>query len=182
RHRAGEMTRPFEPPAPAEGTPEAPLVAPRRGGLRRCLRGGTVAAAILATAAVALIAVGPRFLPYRLVPVQGASMEPTIHLGSLAVMRPVRAADVRVGDIIIFGRSDIADELVTHRVVRIVRTVSGPVFLTKGDANGAPDRPAGRRAGPRRMGHGPRRVRAVHGDHRVTEQHARHRNRRPVRR
>jgi signal peptidase len=100
-----------------------------------------VAMALAATAVlgVALLVVGPRVLPYRVVPVLGGSMSPTIRLGSLAVMRPVDAGDVRVGDIIIFGRSQGPPTFVTHRVVAIDRTRLGPVFLTKGDANGARD-------------------------------------------
>ena len=113
---------------------------PGAGGAGRALvRGVTLAMATIAILAVGVLVVGPRFLPYRLVPVDGASMEPTIHLGSLAVMRPVTAKDVRVGDIIIFGRADDSGILVTHRVVSMKRTSHGLVWYTKGDANGATD-------------------------------------------
>jgi signal peptidase len=107
--------------------------------MRTLARALTLGVATIALLAMCLLVVGPRVLPYRVVPVLGASMSPTIQLGSLAIMRPIDATDVRVGDVIMFERTDGRPVLVTHRVVAIERGAHGPVFLTKGDANGVRD-------------------------------------------
>src|SRR6478672_13379767 len=44
------------------------------------------------------------------------SMSPTIPAGSLALTRPVPAADLRPGDVV---AAPLGDELVTHRIVAI---------------------------------------------------------------
>jgi signal peptidase len=109
----------------------APPTAPAlRGG--RALGWATCAVAVLAAL---VVGVGPRALPYRTYAITGGSMEPTIHLGAEAFVRPVNAASLRVGDIVTFHKPDDASELVTHRIVAI----HGGVLVTKGDANDAPD-------------------------------------------
>jgi signal peptidase len=83
---------------------------------------------------------GPVLLPFKVLPVWGSSMEPTIHLGAAVVLEEVPADRIRVGDVITFRRTDRATEFVTHRVVRIeVQPDGRTYFVTKGDANGAPD-------------------------------------------
>ena len=112
--------------------PDVPVRRPSR--VRRWL--GRLAAAISAVVLLVAIAVGvgPAFLPYRTTFVTGASMTPTIPMGSVAVLRPVSAGQLKVGDIIAFRRPG-QHELVTHR---IVREVDGR-FVTRGDANTADD-------------------------------------------
>lgn len=88
---------------------------------------------------VAVTVIGPRLLPYRAEAVLTASMAPAIAAGTELFVRPVLAQEVRVGDIIVFTRPDGASELVTHRVVGIEETTTGPVFVTRGDANPVPD-------------------------------------------
>ncbi len=83
--------------------------------------------------------VGPRVLPYHVFPVVGGSMEPTIHLGSLAIVRPVDAAGLRVGDVVTFHPPANTDRFVTHRIVKVKADASGRYFVTKGDANAVPD-------------------------------------------
>lgn len=85
------------------------------------------------------LVVGPRLLPYRTYAVLSGSMEPTIHVGSLAVLRPVDAGDLRSGDVITFDRPGSPGERITHRIVGIETDSTGSYFLTRGDANGAPD-------------------------------------------
>lgn len=106
---------------------------------------GTFASWILMLAAgvVALglfaITVGPRFLPYQALIVRSGSMAPTIPTGSIVIYTKKDAAKVKVGDVIVFSRPGVPNEKVTHRVVKIGTGPTGNYFVTKGDANGAPD-------------------------------------------
>jgi signal peptidase len=92
------------------------------------LLAGTVVA--LALAYAALVVAG-----YRPVAVYSGSMTPTLHVGSLAVDRPVDATRVRVGDVITFNDPYVKGRFVTHRVVAIIPTKRGLAYRTKGDAN-----------------------------------------------
>jgi len=109
----------------------------RRAGVR-WLRRVALAVGALFAILVALLTIGQRLLPYHVLPVYTGSMRPAFAPGSAVVVRPLAAADVRVGDVITFT-DPRRGEFVTHRVIRRISTASGPAFLTKGDANGVPD-------------------------------------------
>ena len=66
-------------------------------------------------------------------PVFTGSMEPTIPVGSVVVIKPVDPETLKIGDIICFKLSEPSS--VTHRIFNI--TDEG--FTTKGDANEDPD-------------------------------------------
>jgi signal peptidase len=72
-------------------------------------------------------------LGYRVVIIRGASMTPTIPLGSLAFEQPVAAAKIRVGDVVTLTLPQGA--IVTHRVTRLASIDGVPYIETKGDAN-----------------------------------------------
>lgn len=80
--------------------------------------------------------------------VVSGSMAPTIGAGGTVVVNEVPATTIHDGDIITFQRGEVAEiqqgqagsNLVTHRVVDIVRTDDGLAFRTKGDANEEADR------------------------------------------
>jgi signal peptidase len=63
-------------------------------------------------------------------------MEPTIHVGSIVVVRRVNPEDVNVGDIIAFK---VGESKAIHRVVGKVVGGGSFYFRTKGDANEDPD-------------------------------------------
>ncbi len=68
--------------------------------------------------------------PYVIV---SGSMEPTVSLGDIAIVKKIRnVSQVGLGDIIAFK---FGDEVVMHRVVVIEQESGIPVFVTKGDAN-----------------------------------------------
>ena len=93
--------------------------------------------AVLGVAAYAgLIAAG-----YRPVAVYSGSMVPTLGVGSLAVVRPVPAGTIGVGDVVTFSDPYMPGKLVTHRVVQVVRRPHGLglAYRTKGDANPSRD-------------------------------------------
>ena len=115
------------PPRPARGAPWRPL--------RWALRGLSVAG----TALLALVFLGPLVLPFRAFAVLSNSMEPTLPVGSLVVAQPVAGERLAVGDVITFNHPDRPGMLVTHRIVGREDRPEGPTWVTKGDANGAPD-------------------------------------------
>ncbi len=65
--------------------------------------------------------------------VRSSSMEPAMKAGALAVMLPIDAEDVKVGDIIAFDPPWDPDVIVSHRVIG-VRYDEQVLFDTKGDA------------------------------------------------
>jgi signal peptidase len=66
-------------------------------------------------------------------------MAPTIPTGSVVFYKKIQAADVKVGQVIVFSKPGDPSERVTHRVAQIGVGSTGRYFTTKGDANGAPD-------------------------------------------
>jgi signal peptidase len=108
----------------------------------------TIISAIIVTGLLACAAffVGVRVSGLTTFVVTGGSMEPTIPIGSLTVVQPVKAADLKLGDVVTFQHES---ENVTHRIVAIELSKEGElVFTTKGDANNAPDRDKITFAGP----------------------------------
>jgi len=74
--------------------------------------------------------------------VAGGSMEPSIHAGSLLMIRRVDPSSIAVGDIITYTESAAGDGdglLTTHRVTSISAVDGSPAFRTRGDANNAGD-------------------------------------------
>jgi signal peptidase len=98
-------------------------------------------AAVFTVAVVGLLAinVGPRFLPYQALVVRSGSMSPTIPTGSVVFYRKVASSQVKVGDVIVFNAPGHDGLRVTHRVHAIRTGANGRYFITKGDANAAPD-------------------------------------------
>ena len=98
-----------------------------------------MAAATVVVLGLAAITIGPKFLPYQALVVRSGSMSPTIPTGSVVFYKKIQATDVKVGDVIVFSKPGDASEKVTHRVYQIGSASTGRYFVTKGDANGAPD-------------------------------------------
>jgi signal peptidase len=72
--------------------------------------------------------------------IETGSMTPSLPPGTLAVVRPVDPAGVRVGDVITFQLRSGDPTVVTHRVVAVGYDGTGqPRWHTQGDANGAVD-------------------------------------------
>jgi len=69
--------------------------------------------------------------------VQSGSMAPAIKTGSIVVVKP--EDNYKIGDVITFGKTTKLKEPITHRIYDI-KIISGqPIYITKGDANNAPD-------------------------------------------
>ncbi len=60
------------------------------------------------------------------------SMEPTLHIGDLII---VRGVEPKVGDVVVYSRG----KYIVHRVIAKSETTDGFTVITKGDANTYPD-------------------------------------------
>lgn len=70
---------------------------------------------------------------YQVKVVLSGSMEPTIHTGSVVIIKP--SSQYKIRDIVIFGKDTKTEIPTTHRIVSS-RAVGGVMlFTTKGDAN-----------------------------------------------
>ncbi|GAA2015825.1 signal peptidase I [Microbacterium ulmi] len=70
------------------------------------------------------------------------SMQPTLPVGTLLIVRPVTPEELRIGDVVSFQPYPLDPTLVTHRVVGITQHQDGTfVFTTQGDANATVDDP-----------------------------------------
>jgi signal peptidase len=71
-----------------------------------------------------------------------SSMEPGLPPGTLVVVKPIDPDEIRIGTVITYQLESGEPAVVTHRVVEIQGpNLPGgePSFITKGDANAAPD-------------------------------------------
>ena len=64
-------------------------------------------------------------------------MAPAIKMGSVVIVKP--ADDYKIGDVITFGPYSKIKAPTTHRVYDMKVVGGEPVYITKGDANNAPD-------------------------------------------
>jgi len=92
---------------------------------------------IVLIAVLLIVSVFPITGNYKLMIVQSGSMEPAIKMGSIVVIKP--AEDYKIGDVITFGPYSKTKAPTTHRIYDIKVTGGTPVYITKGDANNAPD-------------------------------------------
>ena len=74
---------------------------------------------------------------YKLMTVISGSMEPAIRVGSVAIVKPVN--DYKIGDVITFGPYSKTKAPTSHRIFDIKVVDGQPIYITKGDANNAPD-------------------------------------------
>jgi len=74
---------------------------------------------------------------FRSLVVLSGSMEPKIKRGSIVAVWP--AAEYKIGDVITFGRVSRTENPTTHRIYDIKAEGGQKVYVTKGDANNAPD-------------------------------------------
>ena len=89
----------------------------------------------------------PVLFGYHTYTIDGGSMEPSLHKGSVAVTSPTSPRALRIGDIIAW-RASPENSPVLHRIVDI-KNVDGQLsFVTQGDENGTPDPTPVTLAGP----------------------------------
>lgn len=92
---------------------------------------------IVAVALLLIVSVFPIPGNYKVMTVLSGSMEPTIKMGSVVVIKPQE--EYKVGDVITFGSYSKTKPPITHRIYQIKEVNGKKVYITKGDANNAPD-------------------------------------------
>ena len=85
-----------------------------------------------------LVSILPVTGGYKFFVVTSGSMEPTIHTGSIVLVKA--ETSYQVGDIVTFGKASRLKQPTTHRIFTKGDELGAPVYTTKGDANNAPDR------------------------------------------
>lgn len=92
---------------------------------------------IVIVAVLLIVSVFPITGNYKLMIVQSGSMTPAIKMGSIVMVKP--ADDYKIGDVITFGPMTKTKAPTSHRIYDIKVVDGNPVYITKGDANNAPD-------------------------------------------
>jgi signal peptidase len=135
-------------PAPFTGAPTV-----RLRPLRRAVgvMSGVVTVVIVMVAAVALVlAIATRLSPkgqyllfgHPVMTVLSGSMAPAIRTGDLIVddrLTATQAEHIHIGQIASFRDAPGSHTIITHRVVGVDTTGGAVAYVTKGDANNAPD-------------------------------------------
>jgi len=92
---------------------------------------------IVLIAVLLIVSVFPITGNYKMMIVQSGSMAPAIKMGSVVLVKP--ADDYKIGDVITFGPYSRTKAPTSHRIYDIKIVDGNPVYITKGDANNAPD-------------------------------------------
>jgi len=92
---------------------------------------------IVVVALLLIVSVLPITGNYKIMTVISGSMAPDIKMGSVVMVKPV--ADYKIGDVITFGPYSKTKAPTSHRIYDIKVEGGAPVYITKGDANNAPD-------------------------------------------
>lgn len=119
------------------------LLSPHMRGVRwwlpRIFRGAAILLAVVFGIIALFAVIGPRF-GYTYAVVKSGSMAPAYPVGSVIVIDALNPNAVEVDDVISFRTpANARDEIVTHRVIGVVREGGTLQFQTKGDANDVPD-------------------------------------------
>jgi len=89
---------------------------------------------ILLISGITFLTSKPTPLGYRTFAVKSGSMEPTITTGSLLIVRT--NSSISKGDIVTYQKDN---EIITHRIDKIISENNSVLYVTKGDANNTVD-------------------------------------------
>lgn len=93
---------------------------------------------VVALAILLVISIFPITGNYKILVVKSGSMEPIIHTGSIVVIKP--STEYKIGDIVTFTGTNANERTpITHRINDIRLQEGKAIYITKGDANNAPD-------------------------------------------
>jgi signal peptidase len=132
--------RPFVQSHKTSGRADALNALARSFAFRRGIRVVLAGAFIALTGVLLLVATAtvPVLFGYHTYTVNGGSMEPAVHSGSVAVTAPTASQGLKVGDVIGY-RSSSDVKPVLHRIIRIDDKDGKRLFVTQGDQNRTPD-------------------------------------------
>ncbi len=108
------------------------------GRIELVVKGLTLVLGCVAAILILGLTLLPSVAGYRTYIVLSGSMSPAIPTGAVVVAVPVDPTTLKVGDVITYNRSDIA-ETITHRIVAVSEDGATPSFSTRGDANAVND-------------------------------------------
>ncbi len=91
-------------------------------------------------AGMLVVVAAPRLLGGQSMAVLSGSMSPAVRTGDQVIVLPVRARDIKVGQIAVFSDPDRPGTLLNHRVQAIRPEGGRTGVVTMGDANSAPER------------------------------------------
>jgi len=92
---------------------------------------------VILIALLLIISVFPITGNIKFMMVQSGSMEPAIKMGSVVMVKPMQ--EYKMGDVITFGEITKTKSPTTHRIHDMKVIEGRPIYITKGDANNAPD-------------------------------------------
>jgi len=130
--------------APATVVTE-PASAPERGPIVTLLRAighGLSLGLLLLVLGLGILVIGiPAVVGGTPLTILTGSMSPNLPPGTLVVIKPTPVEDIAIGDILTFQIESGRPEVVTHRVIGIVKDTSSTDvrFITQGDANASAD-------------------------------------------
>lgn len=134
-----ERTPPSSGPTDAGGEQRFADRHPALHALWLGISGGVLALVLLVAV---LTVVVPKIVGGVPLTVLSPSMEPSLPVGTLLVVRPVEPEEIRIGDVVTYLPYPNDPTLVTHRVTEIAHHEDGSrVFTLQGDNNAVPDRP-----------------------------------------
>ncbi len=107
-----------------------------RGKARRAGEGSLAGWIVAAIAAVVIIWFSVGLFPIHPTLVGSGSMRPAIDVGDIVIIAEASADVVKEGDVIEFRRESAT---IIHRIIEIQEVEGAKFFVTKGDANNAPD-------------------------------------------
>jgi signal peptidase len=108
----------------------------RTGVAGRLLRDVVLVLGVIATIALALLIA---FVHIHFMRVASPSMEPTIGVGDVVVVRQQAAMDLRPGQVVVLPVPDEGGVMYVHRITKVRLNDGQVIVTTKGDANPAPD-------------------------------------------
>jgi signal peptidase len=94
---------------------------------------------VVAVALALAVAIVPMVVGGQSLTVRTASMGPALPAGSVAVVRPRPATEITVGDVVAVVDLEPVTGANVIRIHRVTEVRPGPAFVTKADAETAPD-------------------------------------------
>lgn len=110
------------------------------GRIRRAKKSSPLSCTAIAVIAVILVWGSTGLLGFQPNIIASRSMTPTLEVGDIAITVQTRPEAIKVGDIIQYWREGEPAPII-HRVIETYKSGGTTYFVTKGDANNAPDDP-----------------------------------------
>ncbi len=113
-----------------------------RGKPRRFAREAAFPAGMIVTAvfSMGIVWFAAGLMPLKPSSIASGSMRPLYEIGDVVVVAKVPASTVKLGDVVEYRKQEGAQVIsIVHRVIEINDKTGVKTFVTKGDANGAPD-------------------------------------------